>query len=86
MSKNLNKAIWEVLRKRMESLSWKCGECEKILECEEHATTDGKLLSDEPRYCQRLIEAAVFEEVNFLKPFPIDKELNKEQALPDKTG
>ena len=42
MSKNLNKAIWEVLRKRMESLSWKCGECEKMFECEEHATTDDK--------------------------------------------
>ncbi len=78
MSKLFNEAIWEILKGRMDSLSWKCGECEKMLECEEHAITDGRL-GYEARYCKRLIKAAVFEKVTFLKPFPVDKELNIEQ-------
>lgn len=73
----LNEAVWEAIQNRIKHLTWKCGECSKMKECEEHTPTNKNYppLYYEPRYCQSLLRAAIFEEVTFPKPFPIDPEL-----------
>lgn len=69
MASKLGNVVFNVIEKQMDRLSILCGRCTKILECEEQATETGS--SDaEPRYCKRLIIAAVLEEDVFVIPFP----------------
>lgn len=70
---DLQKVIWETLQKHLKRLNWQCGYCPKILECEKQPSiyNDG-----EGRYCERMIKAAVFEEIKFTQPFK-----NKESGV-----
>lgn len=65
----VTEAIWKVIGKNIQHLSWQCGKCTKVKECEEKEST---VTSNgfEPRYCQSLIEAALNDEREFQVPFP----------------
>lgn len=69
MASRLANVVFNAIEKQMDRLSILCGRCDKILECEEQATETG-ICNAEPRYCKRLITAAVLEEDIFIVPFP----------------
>jgi len=65
----ITKAIWGVVQKNIQHLSWQCGKCAKVKECEEKESTETNS-GLEPRYCQSLIEAAFNDKREFQVPFP----------------
>ncbi len=70
--KYLKKAIWEVIKNRMNHFSWRCGQCEKILECEEQDAPTRGIMQGETRYCESLIKAAIFDNESFTVSFPLN--------------
>lgn len=64
----INRAILDAVIKNLEYLTNHCGNCTMCEQCEEQdASGDNDF---EPRYCKSIIEAAMFDEINFKIPFP----------------